>query len=159
MRFELMALVVVSSACASQRGSHGQGTGSSPMRWVGPTAFVSERGANEYDFEVTRTAPVRAPLGARGVPLLQGNGDDLLEIAIVNVHAEFSGWGAGGLARTEGELYPELAIVSQGLGGTHFRVAKTLYTQVYVTSLVVAVLAPKSVPPDAVVPSTPPPAK
>jgi hypothetical protein len=58
--------------------------------------------------------------------LLEGSPGNLNQVALINVRAEFSGQGIGGLVRSEADLFPELQELSQKLGASVFRVKKVI---------------------------------
>lgn len=114
------------------------------LKTDGPTPQLTvNRGANRYVFRVVRTAAERPPVASAAIPVVQSPPDGLTEIAIINGAAEFSGFGAQGLAFSEAELYPEIAVLAQQVGATHFKVAKTTNANYgYLMSLTISAMAP-----------------
>jgi hypothetical protein len=103
--------------------------------------LVSNRGFCSYVYRGTRTTPALASAAQPAVVTNQSS-DDLLEVAVINASTEGGGIGV----RSEGELYDDLAVVAQKLGGTRFVVMKTGMFQNGVSMLVASVLAPRGAP-------------
>ena len=87
-------------------------------------SIVTEnRGANRYIYRSTslvKESPRGPAKPALGVAPTGGR-----EIGLIEVTADYSGLGAGGLRDSEVEFFPELAEVAGRMGGTNFLVLRS----------------------------------
>jgi hypothetical protein len=103
--------------------------------------LVENLGANRYRYYATRllAAPQRGP----AAPALAIAPAGAREVGMIEVSADYSGFGSEGLRTSESEFYPRLAALAGELGGTHFLVLRSTRQaplDTWITSLTVDVL-------------------
>jgi len=87
---------------------------------------VENLGANRYVYRMTPLLQLAAKGPA--APALGVAPAGAREIGLIEVSAEYDGWGgAGGLRDSEAEFYPRLAEVAGAMGGTHFMVLRAAH--------------------------------
>jgi hypothetical protein len=107
-----------------------------------PHRLIENRGANRYEYQWTQiaAAPPRGP----ATPTLGALPAGAHELGLIEVTADYSGLGGGGLRASEGDFFPTLARIAGEMGGTHFLVLRsTRETRMgnWLTSLTVDVVA------------------
>lgn len=112
--------------------------GSGRDRWRDAHTLEVNRGANRYVYHLTQLTPASRTTSAR--PVVTQPPAGAIEVGVITVAAEFSGWGTGGLRTVVSEFYEELAALASMLGGTHFVIAMGGMHSSYITNLTVSVL-------------------
>jgi hypothetical protein len=129
-------LLLLASACTNF--GYARERSADPSR-----ALVTNAGENRYVFSVTRIRRLRAKT-ERATPLVNVAPGNLAEVIVINVKAEFTGYGSEGLRSTEADFYSDLATLAAEYGATRFHVASKTVTGVYVSTMTVSGLAPES---------------
>jgi hypothetical protein len=132
----VVALVVGASSCF----------GNSIVR-RDPVTLIENLGGNRYLYHSTRLR-TEAARGAASVALGIPPAD-AREIGLIEVTAEYGGFGPDGLRDSEADFYPTLATIAGAMGGTHFMVLRSTREPRAAncfTSLTVDVLAAPSTP-------------
>jgi len=107
-------------------------------RWRDARTLEVNRGANRYIYHLTQLTPAARTSGAR--PVVTQPPAGAIEVGVITMAAELSGWGAAGLRSVVSEFYDELSALAALLGGTHFVIAMGGTNSGYVTNLTVSVL-------------------
>ena len=108
-------LLVVLMLCAGGCFGHG-------VKRPDANTVVENLGANRYWYRLTRLfeAPPRGP----AVPALAVPPAGAREIGLIEISADYGGFGPSGLRDSESEFFPMLASISGQMGGTHFMVMR-----------------------------------
>jgi hypothetical protein len=89
-----------------------------------PDAFtvIENLGGNQYSYRLTKlqSAAPRGPAAPLGIAPAASS-----ELGLIEVTANFGGWGPDGLRTAESEFHPRLAEIAGSMGGTHFLVLRT----------------------------------
>lgn len=99
------------------------GFGHSVERTKDPSkAMTINLGPNRYIYSITSLSPAPARTSPAR-PFVSVPPSGAAELGILTVQVDYSGWGNGGLRKTESEFYNELGSLAAELGGDHFHVA------------------------------------
>jgi hypothetical protein len=112
--FHRRALVVVMLAIAGCFGHS--------VKRPDANTVIENLGANRYEYRLTRLR--EAPLRGPAAPVLALVPSGATEIGLIEVSADYSGSGPGGLRDSEAAFYPMLASIAGAMGGTHFMVLR-----------------------------------
>jgi hypothetical protein len=87
-----------------------------------PFTVIENLGGNQYSYRSTKlqSATRRGPAAPLGFAPAGSS-----ELGLIDVTANFGGWGPDGLRTTESEFHPRLAEIAGSMGGTHFLVLRT----------------------------------
>lgn len=98
-------------------GCYGHG-----VKYPDANTVIENLGANRYSYYLTRLK--KAPAQGPAAPALAVPPAGAREIGLIEVSADYGGFGAGGLRDSESDFYPMLASIAGQMGGTHFMVMR-----------------------------------